>query len=249
MAKRTRPVALLCALAAVAIAALALAAPASANFYGQTAWESCKPNKGFKAYIYVHSAYATDYANGGFVGEGIWTGTDDAQHFENWIEMGYSWGWHGSSGLTWYWARQRPGKPYAEWAIGSAINTGEWHWLRIQYISNDEWGVYLDGDLKVTCAPVTADAAVNSQSLEAGLEATNIASYLGSSFDNSCVTQQMQYWRLQEGQWFWGLTDSGSQFGHATMTGHVTGGSGCSAQWAYSGTNDYSNIHSWKVAQ
>ena len=248
MAKPARSVTLLLALGVSAILVLAFASPALAtSYYGVGGWESCKPNKGIKAYFYVRSGYCADWASGGHLNEGMWTGTDDAQHFENWIEMGYSWGWHGTSDLTWYWARQRPGKPYAEWAIGSAIDTGEWHWLRIQYISNDAWGVYLDGDLKVTCTPATPDSSINSQGLEVGLEATSTNSYIGSGFDASAICQQIQFWRLQEGQWFWGLNDTGGQYGHATTTGYVDTDAGCHAQWWYSGTNDFSNLHSWKV--
>jgi hypothetical protein len=226
---------------------LLAAAPAYASVYGQAIWESCKPNKGFKSYVYVRSGSCADWPSGGHINEAIWTGTDEAEHFENWIELGYTYGFQGSSSLTWYWARTRPGKPYAEWAIGSAINPGEWHWLRIQYISSDQWGVYLDGNLKVTCSPATADGIINSESLEAGLESTSTASSMGSSFDYPycAVAKDMQYWRASEGVWYWGLRDPGGVYGHGNAYQDLW--AGCHAQWWYSGSNDYSNIHSWKV--
>jgi hypothetical protein len=236
--------------AVAGLVAMAAAAPVEASVYGAGAWEACKPNKGFKAYVYVRPGYCADWTIGGHINESIWTGTDESRYFQNWIEMGYTYGFNGQPALTWYWARTRPGKPYQEWAIGSAIATGEWHWLRIQYISNDQWGVYLDGNLKVTCSPATPDGIVNSECLEAGLESSSTASSMGTGFDYpACaVAKDMQYWRASENTWYWGLRDTSGVYGQATTVGHEDSWAGCYADWLYTnGVNDYSNIHSWKV--
>jgi hypothetical protein len=221
--------------------------PALANYYGVTNWQNCQPNKGVKAYTYVQ----TGSYGGGFISQVLWVGTDADIAWQYWIELGYDYGLSGNPGLHWYWGRQRPGKTLAFWTIDRSISLYTWHWLRVQYVSNDSWGVYLDGDLVATCSPASPDSNVNCCQIESGLESWYLSGSLGTglSWPNCAVNKEMQYYLASTGNWYMGLYDhhaAAPDYGH-TSTPPTRPSEGIYCQWA-PGTTDYSNIHDYKTA-
>jgi hypothetical protein len=242
MRRRYRSLTALGVLAFILVTFLAAAAPALASYYATWRWDPARPNKGAKWYTYVHDGYAADWPGWGHINETTWVVTDAGDPGENWVELGYTRGFHGDPGLTWYWARVRPGKPYQDWSIGTAISAGQWYWCRIQYITNDTWGVYINDVLKAECSPATPNDNVNCRRIDTGMEFTGTTSSMGSSFADSATNKELSYWRATEGTWNKGLNYDPGYTAHSSL---IYTQYGAQAQW--NSPNNWSNLHSWKV--
>jgi hypothetical protein len=125
--------------------------------------------------IYIQSMYTPDCGSGGHINNTDWVYTNSSLNY--WTEVGYTYGYHGSCQLTYYWARDNAVNGYADYNLNRIGSIGTLHLFEGQEVVNGEYDVYVDN------SKVGAD--VNgypwTKEVDTGLEYTSTSSSLGHS--------------------------------------------------------------------
>lgn len=118
---------------------------------------------------------------GDFVDQEMWVGTNADGTGTYWVEDGISRGWpqSASAGIYWFWADNRPCCGYFEHDFLVAIRTSTTYTAKINFIGNDSWNVYRDGNLLSPGTSVSNPAPSNF--LQSGLEATNTNAHVNGT--------------------------------------------------------------------
>jgi hypothetical protein len=188
--KGGRLAAVAAATAVVASAALAIGVgPAfgctqSVHCYGTVRWTNSPDYYGGIAALQVtrlEQSNTPTVNTGDFADQEMWVGTNAAAAGTYWVEDGIARGWPQSAGagIFWFWADNRPCCGYAEHDFLDIIRTSTTYTAKINYIGNNSWNVYRDGNLLSPGTSVSNPAPSNF--LESGLEVTNTNAHVNGT--------------------------------------------------------------------
>jgi hypothetical protein len=162
---------------------------ASSRTYAVADWDTtwggtahAPKNEGGYADMYIASGSVYDGAAGGHINQTIWVATDNSTSAGTyWVEGGYTYGYQGSSALTYYWAHQSPVYGYGDHRITSITPTvGNWEPIEILYNTNNTWNIYYNW--QVGSGPDGSSQATGnalwSYGMVAGLESTDTNNHL-----------------------------------------------------------------------
>jgi len=187
---RRRGVIALVAASLAATAALAVAvSPAfgcsqGSHCYGTVRWLSSPDYYGGVAALQVarlEQSNTPTVDTGDFANQEMWVGTNGSGGGAYWVEDGMSRGYPQSAGagIYWFWADNRPCCGYFEHDFIVTIRTSTTYNAKINFIGNNSWNVYRDGNL---LSPGTSTSnPAPSNFLESGLEATNTNAHVNGT--------------------------------------------------------------------
>jgi hypothetical protein len=175
--------------AAVTVLLALSAAPAfgcsqGSHCYGTVRWRFSPNYYGGVAALQVARLEQSDTPTvntGDFVDQEMWVGTNADGTGAYWVEDGMSRGWpqSASAGIYWFWADNRPCCSYFEHDFLVTIRTSTTYTAKINFIGNNSWNVYRDGNL---LSPGTSTSnPAPSNYLESGLEATNTNAHVNGT--------------------------------------------------------------------
>ena len=156
----------------------------SSHCYGTVVWTSTPDYYGGLAALQVSRLEQSDTPNvntGDFASQEIWVGTNGSNNGSYWVENGMSRGSPQSAGagIYWFWADNRPCCGYFEHDFLDTIRTSTTYNAKINYIGNNSWNVYRDGNL---LSPGTSTSnPPPSHYLESGLEVTNTHAHVNGT--------------------------------------------------------------------
>lgn len=161
--------------------------------WGATSWcGNMSYNIG--AYDYANTVENTANPDDG-VYFGLWEGTNNTNNLTNWIYVGYEMPSDSySSTGTYMWADLRPNSTYYWHSLSSGPSTGTSHAYEVQYLGNDEWGVYIDFNQVGT----STSNPPGSYSALAGAWDPGYQGMMGSFSDQT--NQSLEY--LADGAWY-----------------------------------------------
>lgn len=167
---------ILLALCTALIPAILFSTSALANDYAIGTFQPGGSYGGSAVSIQIENLYAPDCSYGGHTNQTIWVGTDNTTG-AYWAEIGYTYGYHGSCGLTYYWARNNPKYGYQDYSLHSIGSIGSSHAFESQEVYVGEYDVYLD------YTKVGADVGANpwTKGIQTGLEYTDPGSTLSTT--------------------------------------------------------------------
>ncbi|WDL99695.1 hypothetical protein [Alicyclobacillus sp. ALC3] len=179
------------ALAMMSLPALAYAATGpspNGHYYGVAQWNNATTNEGAYADLYISSGSAADYASGGHINQTVWEGTNYSSTGSDWVEGGYTYGYHGANVLTYYWAQNNPTTGYSDHRVTSTTPTvGNWEPVEVYYIGNDTWDVDFDWSTQ-TDSDGTHTVATGqppySNYMATGVESTSSSSTLSGAYSS-----------------------------------------------------------------
>ncbi len=166
---------------------------ANDHVYGTALWNPAYSNSGALARILVSQGQCSNCSKWeyGGVHQELWEGTADTSFGNNWVEIGYTYGYEYKSGLTWFWADQRPGYSFNWHQITAGITVGDWYNMKIwDDSSNDTWYAAIDG----TTYGASYPNASGSKWMQAGLEAMDGYQKLDNTYANQLQYRQSSTW-------------------------------------------------------
>jgi hypothetical protein len=173
------------------------------------------------ANMYIASGSASDAASLGHINQTIWVATDNSTGSGTyWVEGGYTYGYHGSNILTYYWAHKSPTYGYGDHQITSITPTvGNWVPIQVRYSTNNTWNIYYN--FNVESGPYGSSAATGnalwSYGMVAGLESTCQTSTL-----TNAQASALQ-WLDPQGVWNTGWnTTNNSSFTHVDLPAYAS---------------------------